>query len=691
MQLIIVESPTKSKTLSRFLEKDYKILSSYGHVRDLPQKEMGVDIENNFKPKYVIPQKSKKVIKELKDAIKKADSVILATDEDREGEAIAWHITEALKTKKDDISSKYQRITFHEITKTAIQKALKEPRQIDMNLVNAQQARRILDRLVGYELSPKQKKKLIKGLSAGRVQSVAARLIVDKEREIEAFKPEEYWSIEAELKQEKDSKNNSFLAKLVEKDNKKITKLGIKNKKEAEKIKKDLENAEYKVKKVETKETQKHPLPPFTTSTLQQEAAKKLGFSSKQTMTLAQKLYEGISLGDKGTIGLITYHRTDSLNLSSQAITSARNYISKEIGNKYLPEQAKAYKTKSKGAQEAHEAIRPTKAEFHPDKIKKHLNPNQYKLYNLIWRKFVACQMKSAILNSGLIEIQAENYTFKATGSTIKFDGFLKIYNTKLKENELPSLNQGELLDLIELKSEQHFTQPPARYSDATLVKILEEYGIGRPSTYASIISTIQDRGYVQKNEQKKFFPKEIGFIVVDLLKQHFPKIVDVEFTAKMEKELDKIAQSKENWTDVIKGFYEPFHENLLEKYEKVEKQQLDQPTDKKCPKCGSPMVIKLSRFGRFYSCSDFPKCKHAEPIIKPTGVKCPECKKGNIIERKTKKGKIFYSCSRYPKCEFALWDKPINENCPKCKSLLVEKNNKIKCSNKECDYIKSK
>jgi DNA topoisomerase-1 len=683
MNLIIVESPTKSKIISKFLGKDYLVKSSFGHIRDLPKSKLGVDVEKDFTPKYLIPAKARKAVKELKDALKKADLLILATDEDREGEAIAWHITQALDIKKVEI----KRIVFHEITKQAINKALENPRELDMNLVDAQQARRVLDRLVGYELSPFLWKKISRGLSAGRVQSVAVRLIVDREREIDAFKPDEYWSIEANLKKE-----TEFTARLIKKDNKAIPKQGIKTKKEADEIVKDLKGAEYQVNKVEGKETKRNPLPPFTTSTLQQEAARKLGFSAKQTMRLAQQLYEGMKVGEKSSSGLITYHRTDSLNLSGEAVEQARGFIHNTFGEKYIPETARFYKTKSKGAQEAHEAIRPTSASRQPEEIKKYLSAQQYKLYNLIWQRFIACQMSAAILDTLTVDIAAKNYTFRANGSTIKFDGFFKVYPTKTQETILPPLNEKDILELIKLLTEQHFTQPPARYTEASLVKTLEEYGIGRPSTYAPIISTIQDRGYVIKNEQKRFVPEEIGMIVIDMLKENFPEIVDVQFTANMEEKFDQIADGKEEWTKVIRNFYEPFHKNLTEKYESVEKKNMEEPTDKICPECGRPIIIKRGRFGKFYSCSGFPECKHTEAIINSTGVKCPECGEGEIVERRTRKGKIFYSCSRYPKCKYALWNKPTGEKCPKCGAMLVEAGkNKIKCSNKECKLTREK
>jgi len=690
MRLIIVESPTKSKTLAKFLDKDYETISSYGHIRDLPKSELGVDVEHDFKPKYVVPIKARQTVKQLKEAAKKAELIILATDPDREGEAIAWHILQVLNSGK---IKNYQRIAFHEITKRAIGEALKKPRQIDMKLVNAQQARRILDRLVGYELSPFLWKKVVKGLSAGRVQSVTVRLIIDREREIKNFKPEEYWSIEAKLR--KQGRKDEFIARLIKKDEKAIPKLGIKTKKETDKILKDLEGAAYKIIDIVSKEVQRHPTPPFTTSTLQQEAVRKLGFSAKQTMRIAQQLYEGIKIGKEGSLGLITYHRTDSFNLSDQALKTAQEFIKNKFGQNYALVSPRIYKTKTKGAQEAHEAIRPTQANRQPEDIKQYLNASQYKLYNLIWCRFIACQMSAALLEATTVNIQANGstgspYIFRTSGSMIKFDGFLKIYPTKFKETILPPLTEDELLELIKLFSEQHFTQPPARYSEASLIKILEEYGIGRPSTYAPIISTIQERGYVEKNDQRKFIPTEIGFIVNDLLVENFPKIVDVKFTAYLEEDLDRIAQGKQNWLTILKEFYQPFHSNLLQKEKEVEKKKLEEPTDKKCPKCNSPIVIKLGRFGKFYACSGFPDCKYTEPIIVSIGVKCPKCSQGEIIEKKTKKGKIFYSCSRYPKCDFALWDKPTGEKCPQCDSLLVQmKNKQIKCSNKECHYQK--
>jgi len=681
MHLIIVESPTKAKTIEKFLSSDYVVRSSYGHVRDLPKGDLGIDVENNFEPKYVTPRKAQPKVTELKKELKKADEVILATDEDREGEAISWHLTKALKLEDTNI----KRIVFHEITKEAIEKALKNPREIDMDLVNAQQARRILDRLVGYKLSPFLWKKVVRGLSAGRVQSVAVRLIVTKEREIEAFKPDEYWSIEANLKKQK-ADNKSFTAALHTKNGETIPKLGIKNKKETDEILKDLEGAEYKIKNTERKETRRNPLPPFTTSTLQQEGSKKFGMPARATMSVAQSLYER---------GHITYHRTDSVNLSDSSLSDAKQYIEKEFGaNYYL---FRKFKTRSKGAQEAHEAIRPTSAYKSPDTLK--LDPRQKKIYDIIWKRFIASQMTQGVFDATTIDISAGNYTFRANGSILKFAGFLKVYPMKFEENELPELSEQEILELLDLAPSQHFTQPPARYSEATLIKELEKNGIGRPSTYAPTISTIQDRNYVEKNEQKKFAPTEIGITVNDLLVEHFPKIVDIGFTAEMEEDLDDIAEGKKEWVPVIKEFYEPFAILLEKKYEEVEKKLPVEETDKICPDCGKGIIIRFGRFGKFYACSGFPECKHTEALVKKEaalGIKCPKClaspdpakrdTPGDIIEKRTKKKRVFYGCNKYPDCDFALWDKPTGDKCEKCGSMLVEKKKEAKCSNKECE-----
>ncbi|TFG35411.1 MAG: type I DNA topoisomerase, partial [Parcubacteria group bacterium] len=611
----------------------------------------------------------------------KADEITLATDEDREGEAISWHLASALGLKEE---KEYQRIVFHEITKQAIEEALKNPRKIDLNLVNAQQARRVLDRIVGYKLSPFLWKKVARGLSAGRVQSVAVVLVVEREREIEKFIPQEYWSIEASLRKEKNEKE--FIASLVKRDDNPIDKLEIKNKEEADKIINDLTEAEYRVSSIEKKEVKRNPLPPFTTSTLQQAAWQKFKFSAKFTMQLAQRLYES---------GSITYHRTDSLNLSDLSLSAAKNFIEENYGEKYWAGFPRKFKTKSKRAQEAHEAIRPSYPDKTPsslfgDKKKDKMAEAQLKLYNLIWSRFIACQMNQAVFDATTIDIKAKNYTFRINGQTLKFDGFLKVYPVKFEEAELPALEKEEILELIELLHSQHFTQPPARYNEATLIKALEENGIGRPSTYAPILSNIQDKNYIEKNDQKRFRPTEIGTVVSDILVAHFPEIVDVNFTAGMEESLDQVAEGKKEWTGVIREFYQPFAENLEKKYKEVLKKDVTEtPTEKTCPKCKAPLLIRLGKYGKFYACSAFPKCRHTESLEENAlKIKCPKCKKGKLAEKRTKKRKIFYGCNQFPKCDFALWDKPIEKFCPKCNSILVEtKREQIKCSNKECDY----
>jgi len=688
MLLIIVESPTKAHTIQKFLSGgDFIVRSSYGHVRDLPKSELGIDIENNFEPKYIIPQKAKKRVAELKKYLPKAEKIILATDEDREGEAIAWHLTQALGIEKSKTpnpktktnSKPYERIAFHEITKEAIQKALNNPRKININLVNAQQARRVLDRLVGYKLSPFLWKKIQRGLSAGRVQSVAVKLICDREKEIEKFKPEEYWTIVASLlkskKQKAKSKNDQFKATLYKKDGKVIPKLGIKNKEEADKIVEDLKNAEYKISHIEKKEIKRNPLPPFTTSTLQQEAWQKLHFSARFTMQVAQSLYEK---------GLSTYHRTDSLNLSEQSLFQAKKFIENNLGKNYWAGYFRRYKTKSKSAQEAHEAIRPTFPQKTVENLKSKLKPAEEKLYDLIWRRFIASQMAEARFDSTIIEIQTSNsksqipnkskiqnlssniqkptYTFRANGQVLKFDGFLKIYPLKFTEEELPPLKEKSPLKLIKLTPNQHFTKPPSRYSEATLIKELEKNGIGRPSTYAPILSTIQERNYVEKDENKKLKPTEMGSLVNNLLCEHFPQIVDIQFTANMEKDLDKIAKGDIRWQEPIKKFYFPFEENLKAKEKEIEKIDLTEKTNELCPECKNPIVIKMGRYGKFYACSNFPKCKFTKKYLEKIDLACPKCKKGEVIIKKTKKGKTFYGCSRYPKCDFASWQKPKNK-----------------------------
>lgn len=654
MKLIIVESPTKARTISQFLGNDYVVESSYGHVRDLPIRSLSVDVENNFQPKYVILPKAKKRVAELKSEAKKSEKIILATDEDREGEAISWHLVSALELNK---KIPYERIVFHEITKTAIDNALKNPRAIDISLVDAQQARRVLDRLVGYKLSPFLWKKVAKGLSAGRVQSVAVRLIVEKEKEIADFKPEEYHTISA-LLQKLNMPNTEFLAQLIRIGGEKLEKLSIKSSEDAQKIVSDLKNATFRVEKMEKKKLKRQPLPPFTTSTLQQTAFSKFGFSAKQTMMLAQQLYE---------TGLITYMRTDSVNLSKESIETAREKIEKTLGNNYLAEAPRIYKTKSKSAQEAHEAIRPTSAEIEPEQLNKKLTPQQFKLYDLIWRRFIATQMSNAVFEATSIDIAAIKYIFRATGNVLKFDGFLKVYQQKTSETELPPLKEDENLELKNLKSEQHFTEPPPRFNEASLIKTLEEYGIGRPSTYAPIIATIQDRRYVIKDEQKRLKPTEIGTLVNNLLVEHFPKIVDIGFTARMEEDLDDIALGKKQWQMVIKEFWVPFKEVLDAKNEELSKKEIaTEETELKCPECGKNLIIRMGRYGKFYACSGFPKCRYTATIEsgkiaenKEDFGPCKKCETGRIVKRKTKKGRTFWGCSNWPKCDWASWQNP--------------------------------
>ena len=653
MNLVIVESPAKARTIEKFLGKDYKVESSFGHVRDLPKSNLGVDVENDFKPKYIVPTKAKKQVSLLKELAKESDNIILATDEDREGEAIAWHLAEALKIKKPE------RIVFHEITQKAILNALKNPRPLDMHLVDAQQARRILDRLVGYKLSPLLWKKVSRGLSAGRVQSVTVKLVVEREREREKFQKQEYWDITAKLSKINSKPEDAFEAKLSEIDKKPLDKFGIPNESEAKKIISDLNGADWSVLGIDKKETKRNAPPPFTTSTLQQSAARKLGFSAKRTMMLAQRLYEGVDI-DGDRTGLITYMRTDSLNLSADAVTEASSFIKKNFGENYL--ETKTFKTKSKGAQEAHEAIRATDPERTPEMMAKYLEPAQLKLYRLIWQRFLATQMAPAVFDATAVDIKAgEKHIFKAHGLIKKFDGFTKVYSLKTEESLLPELKVKEALDLLELNPLQHFTEPPARYSEATLVKALELHGIGRPSTYAPTLSTIQDRGYVEKDEQKKFKPTEMGVIVNDLLVENFPQIVDINFTAKMEANLDEIADGEVEWVPVIREFYVPFEKNLSEKMDELKKLDFnrDEPTDKICPDCGKPIVIRLGRFGKFFACSGFPDCKHTEKIVEKIGMKCPECKEGDIIVKKARGRKVFYGCSQYPKCKYASWTDP--------------------------------
>ena len=669
-KLVIVESPTKAKTIGKFLGEGFHVESSYGHIRDLPKSKIGIDIEHDFEPHYIIPMKAKKNVTALKKLAVKADEVILATDEDREGEAIAWHLTQALelggfqiKSSKSQVKKDIpvERIVFHEITESAIQDALKHPRALNLHLVDAQQARRVLDRLVGYELSPFLWKKIVRGLSAGRVQSVALRLIVEREEEIKRFKPEEYWTIRVILSPE-NTKENVFEASLFKIGGEPFEKFTIRNKADAAAIAEKLKNATYSVIAIEEKEMKRNPLPPFITSTLQQEANRRLHMSAKQTMMLAQRLYEN---------GFITYMRTDSVNLSTESLHIAQKYIGEKFGKNYLLEAPRVFKTKSRLAQEAHEAIRPTNPLLDPVSITLE-DAKEKKLYDLIWRRFMASQLPPAIFALTSVLVEARNgddtFTLKANGATMRFDGFLRVWNQTFEERLLPALKKGEALRFSEVKPEQHFTEPPARYNEASLIKTLEANGIGRPSTYAPIISVIQSRNYVQKNPERRFEPTEIGLLVNKVLTEHFPEIVDLGFTAHMEEELDEVAEGKRRWRDTIREFYEPFKKHLEKKYESVQKEALapQESTDEVCERCGKPMAIKTGRFGRFLACTGFPECKSTKSLA-PTGSNdlgpCPKCGTGRVIRRRTKRGRFFYGCNRYPECDFASWTKPENKD----------------------------
>ncbi|NNG66121.1 type I DNA topoisomerase [Caldanaerobacter subterraneus] len=687
--LVIVESPAKAKTISKFLGKNFKVAASQGHVRDLPKSQLGVDIENNFAPKYITIRGKGEIIEKLKKEAKDAEKIFLATDPDREGEAISWHIAQLLDLDID----KPCRIEFHEITKNAVQAAIKNPRKIDLNLVNAQQARRILDRLVGYKISPILWKKIKRGLSAGRVQSVAARLVCDREREIEAFVPEEYWNITAVLFDEKTS--SKFEAKFYGREEEKIE---LKNREEVDKIINSL-SEEYVVYKVKTGTKKRNPPPPFITSTLQQEASRKLGFTAKKTMLIAQQLYEGIEIKGEGSVGLVTYIRTDSTRVAKEAKEEAYRYITEKFGKEYANPDAE-YSSKKANVQDAHEAIRPTSVFREPEIIKDSLTPDQYKLYKLIWDRFIASQMMPAIYDTVAMDIKNNGYIFKASGSSVKFLGFMTVYvegsdfQEEEEEKTLPVLKEGTKVRLEELKPTQHFTQPPPRYTEASLIKELEEKGIGRPSTYAPTIATLLERGYVVK-DKKVLKPTELGFIVTDALKEFFSEIVDVGFTAEMEEQLDKIEEGKVEWYEVVGDFYRDFYKTLKvaeEQMEKVELEEEVEVTDIKCEICGRPMVVRKGRYGKFLACSGFPECKNTKPLLEKVGVKCPKCG-GEIVKRRSKKGRVYYSCENAPQCDFVLWDKPANEKCPVCGSLMVEKNTKngivIKCSNPECGYQK--
>src|SRR3989344_5068603 len=656
MKLVIVESPTKAKTLSGFLGKEYDIESSYGHVRDLPKGQLGVDVENRFEPKYITPRKAQKNLNNLKKIASKAEEVILATDEDREGEAIAWHLAKALDLEQDA-----KRIVFHEITRSAIEKALEKPRSINQDLVDAQQARRVIDRLVGYKLSPFLWKKVRGGLSAGRVQSAALKLIVDREDEIRAFKPQEYWSVIGLF----EGKGEKFEGELAKRDGLKVDKLDVKTARDAQLVANDIKKGKASILSAVKKELVRRPLPPYITSTLQQDGSRKLGFSSKKTMVIAQRLYEN---------GHITYMRTDSVNLSKESTSLAKEWLMKNLGEKYSGVTPRFYKGKSKLAQEAHEAVRPTNPTLTPETIK--VAGDEGRLYNLIWRRFMASQMPDAKFETATLDVRVDGtknkYVLRATGSTMIFDGFLNIWSSKIEEKSLPSLEKGAEVKVLDCLTNQHFTEPPSRYNEASLIKSLEEYGIGRPSTYAPIISVIQDRGYVIKDQNRRFIPEEIGGIVSALLSKHFPEIVDVSFTAGIEEKFDEIANGLEDWQGMIKNFYEPFAENLDKKYTEVKKDKamLEQPTDVECDKCGRKMVIKHGRFGKFMACPGFPECKNTKNIkqeAEKIDINCPECHEGDIVVRRTKKGRTFYGCGRYPDCKYASWKNPKEaESLPK-------------------------
>jgi len=738
--LVIVESPAKARTLANILGKEYEVRASIGHVRDLPKSRLGVDVENEFAPSYIVPKDKKDVVKALKEAARKATTVYLATDPDREGEAISWHLLEALedpgkkKGKNGDAPiviapdpasrARYRRVEFHEITQDAVQDAFLHPRQIDMRLVDAQQARRILDRLVGYKISPILWSKIHRGTSAGRVQSVALRMVVDREREIDAFQPQEYWTIDADLAKHDDAGENAFQARLVALPGEK--KAEIDNGARAEEVASDLRAAAYSVREVKRRQRVLRPSPPFTTSTLQQEASRRFGFAAKRTMAVAQQLYEGLDIPGQGQVGLITYMRTDSLNVAQIARDEARGFITRKYGGDFLPDKPRFYKTKAKGAQEAHEAIRPTSVVREPAAIKKSLSADQFKLYSLIWQRFLASQMADAVFDQMSVEIdasvatQVRPYGLRASASHLRFPGFRQVYieardaeSDEDQEKSLPPLNERDPLRLLAVKPDQHFTEPPPRYTEATLVKALEENGIGRPSTYASIMSTIQDRSYVKK-EGRALKPTELGFVVADMMAELFPDVVDVGFTARMEDELDDVANGDRPWPPVVKEFFDPLAKDVEAAQEapRVEEEteeicekcgkpmikrwgrfgqflacsgfpeckntrpldgeaQAQEAPDEKCDECGSPMVIKRGRFGQFLACSRYPECKGSRPLLKKIGVVCPR-DGGELVEKRSKRGRTFYSCANYPNCDFTSWSRPLKQACPNCEGLLV-------------------
>lgn len=681
-KLVIVESPAKAKTIGKYLGKNYIVEASMGHVRDLPKSKLGVDIDNNFEPKYITIRGKGELLKSLRKAAKKADKIYLATDPDREGEAISWHLANLLKIDENEDC----RIVFNEITKSAVKSSIKNARKINQDLVDAQQARRILDRLVGYEISPILWKNVKWGLSAGRVQSAALKLICEREEEIKKFIPEEYWTVDCYLKKGR----KKFPIKLSTYKNKKIE---LKNEDETNNVINALDKDNFLIKEIKSGSKVKNPMAPFTTSTLQQEASKKLNFMTKKTMSVAQGLYEGVEVKGYGTVGLITYMRTDSVRISKEAQESAREFILNNYGNEYVPEEFRNYKGK-KNIQDAHEAIRPTNIEITPEIAKKNLTPEQYKLYTLIWKRFVSSQMESCILNTNSITILNGDYKFKASGSTIKFDGFMKIYEYAISEEDetsLPELSEGEVLSAASLEGKQHFTQPPARYTEASFVKLLEEKGIGRPSTYVPTISTILSRDYVQR-EKKNLVPTELGFIVNNIICEYFKQIADVDFTASMERNLDHIEDGEIEWKKVVGEFFEPLKHDL----EKAEKEMAkvvieDEVSDVPCDKCGRMMVIKRGRYGKFLACPGYPECKNAKPIVEEIKAPCPKCG-SKVLAKRSKKGKRFYGCSAYPECDFISWNEPVEKKCPECNSYMVKKYSKkngdyLECSNSECKH----
>ncbi len=697
-KLVIVESPAKARSVGQFLGSGYTVKASKGHVRDLLVSQISVDVENNFEPKYRVPNDKRDTVKDIKNAVERAKEVYLATDPDREGEAIAWHLMAATDLDNQP-NTKVQRVVFHEITKPAIQEAFSHPRDIDMSLVNAQQARRILDRLVGYSVTELLWEKVRNRLSAGRVQSIAVRLIVDREREVEAFVQQEYWTLDAKLrKQQHNGKDThkSFNARLLKIGNSDVS---FGSERDVQPHLDILQRSTFSVADIKRGERVRRPSAPFTTSTLQQEASRRLGFTAKRTMAIAQQLYEGIDVGTEGSVGLITYMRTDSTSVSEQAQKEARDYISGRFGKEYMPKRAPIYKTKAKGAQEAHEAIRPTGVSRAPDEIKKALSHDQLRLYTLVWQRFVASQMENAVYYTLRVDIDAglsadnRPYHLRVSGSTIKFSGFLALYEDARDEDAaadddegriLPDMTVDELLDLLELLPEQHFTQPPPRYTEASIVRTLEEYGIGRPSTYAPTVAVIQDREYVAKQD-KRLIPTDTGKIVNDLLVQYFPEIMDYQFTAKMEDELDDISEGKREWRPMLRSFYDPFARELKTAHAVIPSMNVEEEIGRECPVCGNQLVIKYGRFGKFIGCSDYPNCRHTEPFLERIGVSCPLCGTehgGEIIERRTRRGRMFFGCSRYPECEFTSWKRPLPQPCPDCGGLLVEAGrNKAECT----------